>query len=86
MRRIWKVILGSAGARACPNLPQRRPGPVSAARRGAEYQRFFSCIPARSGSLWQIWTTGAAAGREGYSAGGGVGRRGSGVAAREIVG
>ena len=28
----------------------------------AEYQRFSSGVPARSGPLWQIWTTGAAAG------------------------
>lgn len=49
-------FVGSAGARVCPNLPQRRSGPRSAVRRGAEYQRFFSCASARSGSLWQIWT------------------------------
>ena len=48
--------MGSAGARVCPNLPQRRSGPGSAVRRGAEYQRFFSRASARSGSLWQIWT------------------------------
>ena len=41
---------------ACPNLPQRRSGSVSAVSGGAEYQRFFSCAPARSGPLWQIWT------------------------------
>ena len=54
------------GAGACPNLPQRRSAAGSAARRGAEYQRFSSHAPARSGPLWQIWTTSAAAGpREG---------------------
>ena len=48
---LWRL-----GAGACPNLPQRRPGPMSAVSGGAEYQRFFSRAPARSGSLWQIWT------------------------------
>ena len=51
-------LLGRSGAGACPNLPQRRPEPGSAASRGAEYQRFSSRAPARSGPLWQIWTTG----------------------------
>ena len=61
--RVGRVgLVVSAGAGSCPNLPQRRPGSGSAARRSAEYQRFFSCAPARSGPLWQIWTTGAAAG------------------------
>ena len=55
-------LLGRSGAGACPNLPQRRSGPGSAARRSAEYQRFSFGAPARSGSLWQIWTTCAAAG------------------------
>ena len=61
--RVGRVgLVVSAGAGSCPNLPQRRPGSGSAARRSAEYQRFFSCAPARSGPLWQIWTTGAVAG------------------------
>ncbi len=55
-------LLGRPGAGACPNLPQRRSGPRSAAKKSAEYQRFSSGVPARSGPLWQIWTTGAAAG------------------------
>ena len=55
-------LLGRSGAGACPNLPQRRSGPGSVARRSAEYQRFSFGAPARSGSLWQIWTTCAAAG------------------------
>ena len=50
-------LLGRPGARACPNLPQRRPAAGSAARRSAEYQRFSSDAPARSGPLQQIWTT-----------------------------
>ena len=50
-------LLWRSGAGACPNLPQRRPGPGSAAKKSAEYQRFFSHAPARSGPLWQIWTT-----------------------------
>ena len=54
-------LLWRSGAGACPNLPQRRPGPGSAAKKSAEYQRFFSRAPARSGPLWQIWTTLAAA-------------------------
>ena len=74
LTRSTKVILGAPGfwmvlvgllwrprAGACPNLPQRRPGPGSAAKKSAEYQRFFSRAPARSGPLWQIWTTLAAA-------------------------
>ena len=55
-------FLGRSGAGACPNLLQRRPGPGSAAREIAEYQRFSSRAPARSGPLQQIWTTCAAAG------------------------
>ena len=54
-------LLGRSGAGACPNLPQRRPAAVSAAKKSAEYQRFFSHAPARSGPLWQIWTTRVAA-------------------------
>ena len=66
-------LLGRSGAGACPNLLQRRPGPGSAAKEIAEYQRFSSPAPARSGPLQQIWTNGAAAGiREGRSR---VGRR-----------
>ena len=49
-------LLWRPGARSCPNLPQRRPRPGSAVSGGAEYQQFFSRIPARSGPLWQIWT------------------------------
>ena len=49
-------LLWRPGAGACPNLPQRRSGPGSAAKKSAEYQRFFSRAPARSGPLWQIWT------------------------------
>ena len=44
----------------CPDLLQRHSGPGSAARRSAEYQRFFSHASARPGPLQQIWTTGAA--------------------------
>ena len=55
-------LLGRPGAGACPNLPQRRFGLGSAANETAEYQRFSSGVPARWGPLWQIWTTGAAAG------------------------
>ena len=67
-------LVGRFGAGSCPNLLQRRPGPGSAARRSAEYQRFSSGAPARSGPLQQIWTNGAATGpgrgvEEGYSAG-----------------
>ena len=54
--------LGRSEAGSCPNLPQRHPGPGSTARRSPEYQRFFSGTPARSGSLQQIWTNGAATG------------------------
>ena len=49
---------GQSAATGCPNLPQRRPAARSAANETAEYQRFFSRAPARSGSLWQIWTNG----------------------------
>ena len=66
-------LLGRFGAGECQNLPQRRSGPGSAARRSAEYQRFFSRVPARSGPLQQIWTNSAAAAtREGRPR---VGRR-----------
>ena len=65
VRVVLVGLVGLAGAWACPNLPQRRPGPGSAANETAEYQRFSSGAPARSGPLWQIWTTGAAAGRPG---------------------
>ena len=66
-------LLGRSGAGACPNLLQRHPGPGSAAKEIAEYQRFSSLAPARSGPLQQIWTNGAATGpgrgvEEGYSA------------------
>ena len=61
-------LLGRLGAGACPNLLQRRPATGSAADESAEYQRFFSRAPTRSGSLQQIWTIGAASGP---SAGGG---------------
>jgi len=53
-------LLWRSGSGACPNLLQRRPGPGSAAIRTAEYQRFFSGAPARSGPLQQIWTNRAA--------------------------
>ena len=49
-------LLGRPGAGTCPNLPQRRSGPGSAAKKSAEYQRFFLRAPTRSGPLWQIWT------------------------------
>ena len=62
VRVVLVGLVGLAGAWACPNLPQRRSGPGSAANETAEYQRFSSGVPARSGPLWQIWTTGAAAG------------------------
>ena len=55
-------LLGRSGAGACPNLLQRRPGPGSAAKEIAEYQRFSSGTPVRSGPLQQIWTTCTAAG------------------------
>ena len=65
-------LLGRFGAGSCPNLLQRRPGPGSAAEESAEYQRFSSGAPARSGPLQQIWTTCAAAGpREGCRGAGG---------------
>ena len=54
-------LTGARGGAGCPNLPQRRPAAVSAAKKSAEYQRFFSRAPARSGPLWQIWTTRVAA-------------------------
>ena len=54
-------LLGQSGAGACPNLPQRRPEPGSAADESAEYQRFSFGASVESGSLWQIWTTRAAA-------------------------
>ena len=54
-------LLGRVGAGSCPNLPQRRSAAGSAAKKSAEYQRFFSRAPARSGPLWQIWTTRTAA-------------------------
>ena len=62
VRVVLVGLVGLAGAWACPNLPQRRSGPGSAANETAEYQRFSSGVPARSRPLWQIWTTGAAAG------------------------
>ena len=52
-------LLGRSGAGACPDLLQRRSGPGEAANESAEYQRFFSRAPARSGPLQQIWTNGA---------------------------
>ena len=55
-------LLGRSGAGTCPNLLQRRPGPGSAVRRSAEYQRFSSGVSARSGPLQQIRTNGAGAG------------------------
>ena len=53
---------GSEPARtgSCPNLLQRRSAAGSTARRSAEYQRFSSGAPARSGPLQQIRTTCAA--------------------------
>ena len=63
-------LLGRSGAEACPNLLQRRPGPGSAAKEIAEYQRFSSLAPARSGPLQQIWTNGAAAAPPGRAAAG----------------
>ena len=62
-------LLGRPGAGACPNLPQRRPAAESTARRNAEYQRFFSRTPARSGPLWQIRTNAAAGPGRGPRAG-----------------
>ena len=55
-------LLGRSGAGACPNLLQRRPGPGSASRKSAEYRRFSSHAPARSGPSQQIRTIGAARG------------------------
>ena len=55
-------LLGRSEAGACPDLLQRRSGPGEAANESAEYQRFFSRAPARSGPLQQIWTNGAPAG------------------------
>ena len=55
-------LLWWPGAGACPNLPQRRPGPGSTENKSPEYQRFSSGAPARSGPLWQIWTNAATAG------------------------
>ena len=52
-------LLGRSEMGTCPDLLQRRSGPGSAARRSAEYQRFFSHASARPGSLQQIRTTGA---------------------------
>ena len=49
-------LLGRSGVGSCPNLPQRRSGPGWVAEETAEYQRFFSRAPTRSGPLWQIWT------------------------------
>ena len=49
--------LGRSGAGTCPNLLQRRSATGSAAKKSAEYQRFSSGTPARSGPLQQIWTT-----------------------------
>ena len=43
---VWVGLLGRPGVEACPNLPQRRPGPGSAADESAEYQRFSSGAPA----------------------------------------
>ena len=62
VRVVLLGLLGRPGAGTCPHLPQRRPGPGSVVNETSEYQRFFSRVPARSGPLWQIWTTGAAAG------------------------
>ena len=50
-------LLGRSGAGGCPNLLQRRSATGSTGSRTAEYQRFFSRAPARSGPLQQIWTT-----------------------------
>ena len=59
------------------------PGPGSVGRRSAEYQRFSSGAPARSGPLWQIWTNDAATGpgrvaadRTATAAGASIGRAG----------
>ena len=55
-------LLGRLGPGSCPNLLQRRPGPGWAADESAEYQRFSSGAPTRSGPLQQIWTNDAAEG------------------------
>ena len=57
--------------------PPGHPGPGSAAKRSAEYQRFFSRAPARSGPLWQIWTIRrrGPAGEGGHRSGDGPGAR-----------
>ena len=70
-------LLWRPGAGTCPNLPQRHPGPGSAAKKSAEYQRFFSRAPARSGPLWQIWTIRrrGPAGEGGHRSGDGPGTR-----------
>ena len=58
---ISRVTRRSRGPpRRSPTAPHHRPLnnlPGSAAKKSAEYQRFFSRASARSGSLWQIWTT-----------------------------
>ena len=65
-RAVVRVgLLGRTRAGACPNLLQRRSGPGSAAEESAEYQRFSSSAPVRSGPLQQIWTNSAAAGSDG---------------------
>ena len=62
-RAVVRVgLLGRTRAGACPNLVPRRCAAGSAARRSAEYQRFYSSAPARWGPLQQIWTNRAAAG------------------------
>ena len=67
-------LLRRSGAGACPNLLQRHPGPGSAARRSAEYQRSSSGAPVRSGPLQQIWTNDAAEGRTAAAADAPIGR------------
>ena len=47
---------GTTRGGSCPNLLQRRSTARSAGRRTAEYQRFSSRAPTRSGPLQQIWT------------------------------
>ena len=69
--------MGLVRATICPNLLQRRSAAGSAARRSAEYQRFSSGAPARSGPLQQIWTS-AGTGLAGRTS---VGRRPPGDAA-----
>ena len=74
-RAVVRVgLLRRSGAGACPNLLQRHPGPGSAARRSAEYQRSSSGAPVRSGPLQQIWTTRAAEGRTAAAADAPIGR------------